>query len=213
MKGGPQGSDDAVSSENALKRVHWIRFLPLLLIIIGVVAYRNSLDCGFIFDDANTITDNPAIHALRPIFYWPSRFVVNLTFKLNYAIGRFNVVDYHVVNLLIHVLAGLTLFGVIRRTLLSDMFKQRYQQSAPWLALIGATIWLAHPLQTESVTYICQRYESMMGLFYLLTVYCFIRGVELGKGALWHGMALIFCALGYGQQASHGQCARNDSYI
>jgi tetratricopeptide (TPR) repeat protein len=49
---------------------------------------------------------------------------------------------------------------------------------ATLLALAVAVIWIVHPLQTEAVTYISQRAESLMGLFYLLTLYCFVRGVE-----------------------------------
>ena len=49
---------------------------------------------------------------------------------------------------------------------------------ATLLAFAVALLWTVHPLQTEAVTYIVQRTESLMGLFYLLTLYCFIRGAE-----------------------------------
>jgi tetratricopeptide (TPR) repeat protein len=51
------------------------------------------------------------------------------------------------------------------------------------LALAIAVIWVVHPLQTEAVTFISQRAESLMGLFYLLTLYCFIRGVERSQAS------------------------------
>ena len=52
------------------------------------------------------------------------------------------------------------------------------QSNAPWLALAIALLWTLHPLQTEAVTYVIQRVESLMGLFFLLTLYCFIRGIR-----------------------------------
>jgi tetratricopeptide (TPR) repeat protein len=115
-----------------------------------------------------------------------------------------DVLGYHVFNLLIHTLAGLTLFGIVRRTLASRMatrgsqisdFKSKLLEGpataqseisnlrfempqATLLALAVAVIWVVHPLQTEAVTYISQRAESLMGLFYLLTLYCFIRSAD-----------------------------------
>jgi tetratricopeptide (TPR) repeat protein len=110
-----------------------------------------------------------------------------------------NVWGYHAFNLLVHALAGLTLFGVVRRTLRehptpntqhpTSKLDQGTIAPAPSLAkdatlmaLAVAVIWVVHPIQTESVTYISQRAESLMGLFYLLTLYGFIRGVECRSG-------------------------------
>ena len=55
-----------------------------------------------------------------------------------------------------------------------------------------------HPLQTESVTYVIQRAESLMGLFYLLTLYCFIRGAQSPEPRAWHLLAVLSCLLGMG---------------
>ncbi len=104
--------------------------------------------------------------------------MVNLSFAINYAFGETRVWGYHAFNLAVHILAGLTLFGLVRRTLLRPILRERFGASATLLALTVAAIWMLHPLQTESVTYTVQRAESLMGLFYLLTVYCFIRGSE-----------------------------------
>ena len=64
----------------------------------------------------------------------------------------------------------MTLFGVVRRTLLQPRLRERFGAAANELALAVAVIWIVHPLQTESVTYMIQRAESIMGLFYLLTL-------------------------------------------
>jgi tetratricopeptide (TPR) repeat protein len=61
-------------------------------------------------------------------------------------------------------------------------------------------LWAVHPLQTESVTYIIQRAESLMGLFLLLTLYCVIRGHDSPRRSWWYATAVICCALGMGSK-------------
>ena len=74
--------------------------------------------------------------------------------------------------------AALTLFGIVRRTLSSSRLATRFGSGAGGLALAVAVLWLVHPLQTQAVTYIYQRRESLMGLFVLLTLYSFIRAQD-----------------------------------
>jgi len=93
-----------------------------------------------------------------------------LSLALNYAVSGTDVWSYHALNLSIHILSGLALFGIVRRTL-----ERRAEARAPAIAFCAALLWVVHPLLTESVTYIVQRAESLMGLFYLLTLYAFIR--------------------------------------
>lgn len=173
------------------------------LLVIGVaalLAYANSLHGPFVFDDESSITTNPTIRKLWPLTEPLSppltnvtaqgRPILNLSLAVNYALGGVAVEGYHAVNVLIHVLAGMVLFGVVRRTL-------AVEAGTTWLACAVAVLWVVHPLQTESVTYVIQRAESLMGLFYLLTVYCFVRGTEAGGGgARWLGLAVGACAFG-----------------
>ena len=70
------------------------------------------------------------------------------------------------------------------------------QESALPLALAVATIWVVHPLLTEAVTYVVQRAESMVGLFYLLTLYCFVRGAASRSSGVWYACSAIACLLG-----------------
>ncbi len=57
-------------------------------------------------------------------------------------------------------------------------------------------LWTVHPLQTEAVTYLAQRCESLMGLFYLLTLYSFIRATEQGSHSRWLLLSVMTCLLG-----------------
>jgi len=176
-----------------------VKWLPLAIAGAAIVAYTNSFECPFLFDDAKVIVQNPDIHKL-----WPpvpaSRMLVDLTFKLNYAIGGFNVADYHAVNLAVHILAALLLYGIIRRTCLLPVLRTMYGSSGPWIGVVSATLWVVHPLQTQSVTYICQRYESVMALFLLLTLYAFVRGAGGERKRVWFDCSILACALGMGSK-------------
>ncbi|MGA2140588.1 MAG: tetratricopeptide repeat protein, partial [Verrucomicrobiia bacterium] len=183
------------------------KFIPLLVVAAGLLAYHNSFTGPFIFDDVPSIPENPTIRHLWPI--WDAlapphkggitvegRPVINLSLAINYALGGTEVWGYHALNLTIHILAGLTLLGIVRRTLLQPRLRERFGAVANELALAVAVIWTVHPLQTESVTYIVQRAESLMGLFYLLTLYCFIRAAESPRPRVWYGLCVSACALG-----------------
>jgi tetratricopeptide (TPR) repeat protein len=115
---------------------------------------------------------------------------------VNYAVGVANPLGYHAFNLAIHILAGLALFGVVRRTLMLPILSERFGRDAFPLAFAAALLWVLHPLNTEAVTYIVQRVESLMGMFYLLTIYCFIRSVESPTPLRWQICTVAACLLG-----------------
>ncbi len=179
--------------------------MPLVVVAAALLAYHNSFTGPFIFDDRQSIQENPTIRHLWPVWqplsppHWVTvdgRPIVNLSLAVNYAISGVEVQGYHALNLTIHILAGLTLFGVVRRTLLQPRLRERFGTVADELALAVAVLWTVHPLQTESVTYVIQRTESLMGLFFLLTLYCLIRGAESPRPRVWYGLCMTACALG-----------------
>ena len=164
----------------------------------AIAAYCRTFSVPMLFDDLPAIADNPSIRhwsgVLSPAANTTAsgRPILNLSLVVNYAISGNAVWSYHAVNLAIHILAGLTLFGIVRRTL-----DPRWE-GALLAAFSASLLWILHPLQTESVTYIVQRAESLMGLFYLLTLYCFIRGAEKGgRGVrVWPALSVAACLLG-----------------
>jgi protein O-mannosyl-transferase len=156
-----------------------------------------------------------------------ARPVASLTLAINYALApaesrdvmapggtdappdvtrRFlaNVWGYHFMNLALHVFAALAVFGVVRRTLLSDRLRPRFGPASRALASAVALVWVVHPLTTDAVTYITQRTEVLMGLFYLLTLYCAIRaaepGIDQARRRVWSAAAIVACALGMGSK-------------
>ncbi|MBS0664377.1 MAG: tetratricopeptide repeat protein [Verrucomicrobia bacterium] len=153
-------------------------WLPGLgLIIAALLAWSNTWSAPFVFDDRAAILDNPTIRDLSrlgEVLAPPAdgravagRPVVNLSLALNYAVGQANPRGYHVVNLAVHVLAALVLFGLLRRT----PWPEPLHGQAVTGAFLVALLWTLHPLQTETVTCVVQRTESLCALFYLLVLY------------------------------------------
>jgi tetratricopeptide (TPR) repeat protein len=192
----------------------------------GVWVYSGSFAGQFIFDDA-TYTGRLQRNHLWEFVIAPAsraRIIVSLSLAANYVLGGLEVWGYHAFNLAVHLLAALALFGILRRTFQGRILGERLGRQAGWLALAVAMVWLVHPVQTESVTYIWQRCESLAGLFYLLTLYCVIRGAETKGGtnhinsstiavvnqssvvdrqsSIWYSLAVLACALGMASKAT-----------
>jgi tetratricopeptide (TPR) repeat protein len=184
-----------------------------VIIAAAVAAYHNTFDGPFVFDDASSIVTNPTIRRWWPLTELlagpvtnvtaQGRPLLNLSLAINYALGGTAVQGYHLVNLLIHTCAGLALFGIVRRTVMRRQFAGAErnhradsgqpetldvtrEDNAMWFAAAVAVLWTVHPLQTESVTYVIQRAESLVGLFYLLTLYCFVRAAGLDGLGVGH---------------------------
>jgi Flp pilus assembly protein TadD len=150
--------------------------------LIGFGVFWNSLPAPFTFDDDHAIVVNEQIRHISTSLSrteqgspLAGRPLVSLTFAINYALGELNVRGYRLVNIAIHVINALLLFGIAR--------KHVDQNAACAIALI----WMVHPLVTEPVDYISQRTELMMATFFLATVY-------FGGGRAT--MSVICCALG-----------------
>jgi protein O-mannosyl-transferase len=175
------------------------------LVVAICLAYGNSFHGPFIFDDEPSIVENQSIRHLGSwqVLAAPpaavtttGRPAANLSLAINYAIGGLAVEGYHAVNLALHILAAWVLFALVRRTLLLPAVAARFEAPPTGFALAVAIIWAMHPLQTESVTYVVQRTESMAGLFFLLTIYCCLRGATAARGSAWYAAAVGSCALG-----------------
>jgi protein O-mannosyl-transferase len=193
---------NASADSGAPRQEKWrIATFGTLLAAAGVAAYSRTLSGPFLFDDTTSITNNPSIRHLASSLRPPAgttvsgRPVLNLSLAINHAVSGVSPWSYHALNLVIHVLAGLTLFGIVRRT-----FELRRLRPSTTLAFVAALLWMLHPLLTESVTYVVQRAESLMGLFYLLTIYFLIRGAGAPglQRSLWYAGSCIACFLGMG---------------
>jgi len=160
-----------------VRRRTWLAW-GLVAVIASV--YAGTAHGPWVFDDWASIPDNPTLRHWRTALFPPAsgitvtgRPILNLSFALDYALGGGRVEIFHATNLAIHLLAALTLFGLIVRLGESPLCRQ---PASDYAAALIAALWAVHPLQTESVSYLVQRAESLAGLFYLLTAYWFVRG-------------------------------------
>lgn len=170
-----------------------IRIGLILLVLALAAAWSNSFSVPFLFDDIASIGGNPTLRHLWPLIPGPlapavgadstsGRPLLNLTFALNYAVSGHAVWSYHALNLAIHAAAALLLFALIRRTLRATPRSGPVAGDADWLALAATALWALHPLQTESVTYLVQRAESLGAFWIFASLYAFARGATGGSG-------------------------------
>ncbi len=198
------------------------RLALILLVVAAVATYWNALEAPFVWDDDQAIVTNQSIHdvaaSLNPPLETPvaARPIVNLSLALNYAYGGLDPHGYHVVNLAILIACALLLFGVVKRTL-ARQFPSGADGSLTAIAFAPALLWVVHPLLSETVDYTTQRSESLMGLFFLLTLYASIRARE-GKhtrratlsgsrrsnpsASRWTVLAILSCAAGMATKES-----------
>jgi len=200
--------------------------LGFVLVIVGFAIYWNSTTAPFAFDDDHAIVINEQIRHLSTSLApteqgspLAGRPLVSLTFAINYALGGLNVRGYRLVNISIHVINALLLFGVVGQTFTARQINLASRKAAPYtFAFAAALIWMVHPLVTEPVDYISQRTELMMATFFLGTLYFAQRargGSERTRPAVagrrssdgtrpplpkdssaWLGASVACCALG-----------------
>ena len=170
----------------------------VLVVLAGIAAYTNSFSGTFVLDDHSWIIENPALRRFGTAWIaalHSSRPVLVLSLALNYRISGLQTWSYHAFNLLVHIAAALVLTEIVRRTLLRSPADRIAAVTAATLSVVVGLLWVVHPLQTESVTYIIQRSESLMAIFYLLVLLLVVIGAGSRKPQYWYGAAAICCVL------------------
>ncbi len=182
--------------------------LAALLILCGAAAYWSSLQGVYLFDDQTQLSEtNPHQRSLWPIteaMKAPAgspaegRPVLALSFAVSHALVGLEPRGNHLFNGVIHLCCGLALMGLVRRLLGSPRLRPALGDHAVVLGFAVALLWLLHPLNTRAVTYVVQRAESLMGLFYLVTLYCAVRAMGATARRRWYVGAVAACLLGMG---------------
>lgn len=166
-------------------RKYAFTFISLLVALFAV--YSNSFYGEWHFDDFANIVNNPYIQikdyswdSIKHCIYGleqksPSRPLSYLSLALNYHFDGTNVFGYHIVNFAIHYLAAVFLFLFIHNTLRLPLLKDRYENIAYPVALLATFFWAINPVLVTSVTYIVQRMASMAGLFYIMSMFLYLK--------------------------------------
>lgn len=201
--------------ENIVKGWRWLKseigrgswVAGLVIVVVGVLVYSNTLNASWHFDDYDNIVNNPYVHDwkwFRDSLNWKTgRMVGNVTFLLNYQTDGDKVLGYHLVNITIHLLAGLVVWRLVGEIGRINKTKRKWgvkkleignrkgklergrtdddmAVGANWVGLVAGLLFVVHPVQTQAVTYIVQRYASLAGLFYVLAVWAYVK-VRLAK--------------------------------
>ena len=170
-------------------------FLSIILIAaVAITVYSNTFYSSFHFDDTPAIVENYAIHRfdLKEIFSASTRPVLDMTFALNYYFGKLDVFGYHLVNIMLHIANGVLLYFILLWTVNPNSEEQSTRSGvqqlnalSPMLSaknfripLYASLIFIAHPIQTQAVTYIVSRSSVLATTFYLLTLLLFIKGFQ-----------------------------------
>ncbi len=182
---------------------------PCLIILAGVAAYANSFYGVFILDDLAHITNNPRISGpadYKEFIVGDIRPFLTLSLAFNWFVSGSDPWSYHALNLVVHLAGGIVLYKVIllALTLYAKRNRGESGESADtksgadaWIAGITALVWTVHPLQTESVTYVIQRAESMAGLCYLLVIYLALRSLDSDKNRrMLENLAVLISLIG-----------------
>ncbi|HCZ12310.1 MAG TPA: hypothetical protein DHV16_08695 [Nitrospiraceae bacterium] len=172
-----------------------------LIIILGFLVYSNTFNVPFIFDDGVNIVENPVIKdsqyfkgnakvynstAYKGVKdFFGTRYIGYLSFAINYRLHGLDVFGYHVVNISIHIINAMLVYWLIALSFKTPFFKSNMPESdseqgnnrknAGIIALFSSLLFAAHPIQTQAVTYMVQRFTSLATLFYLFSIVLYIK--------------------------------------
>jgi protein O-mannosyl-transferase len=194
----------------------------LLVLVVGIISYSNTFEVPFHFDDMRNIVNNPLIREWGHFIHAPQaqdaiqaadfrmRTVGFLSFALNYKIHGREVWGYHAVNLAVHLANALLVYLLILFTFRTPKMRAAEQPDSPLrignpsiahgIALFSSLLFVSHPIQTQAVTYIVQRFASLATFFYLSSFVLYI-GWRLRKesrknsGGIFIYLASLLCAV------------------
>ncbi|MDP8216960.1 MAG: tetratricopeptide repeat protein [Candidatus Kaelpia imicola] len=153
----------------------------LLITVLIAIIYSNSINVGFLWDDKALIKNNVYVKSPTKIaevfksdwgagagkrynFYRP---LATLSYMLNYSLDRLNVRYYHIFNILLHILVGISLYWLLRLLLLNRL-----------LSLLTTLLYISHPIHTDSVTYLSGRAGILVALFVVTGFMLYIKSTN-----------------------------------
>jgi tetratricopeptide (TPR) repeat protein len=204
------GPDHAKSLHNpAGPRISgWLK-RPLLHVLIvaalGLLVYSNTFNAPFVFDDGMYIVNNPTVQDFgyfidtsraeglsieEPVRrYLRTRYVIYLSFWANYRIGGLGVWGYHAVNFSVHIINALLVYVLVILTFRTPyLMNSGLSGKSRLMALFSSLLFVAHPLGTEVVTYVTQRFVLFSAMFYLLCIVSYIGSRLSGRRAAGYGL-------------------------
>ncbi|OGF66981.1 MAG: hypothetical protein A2Y62_17915 [Candidatus Fischerbacteria bacterium RBG_13_37_8] len=176
----------------------YIIFVVLTICITGFAIYSNTFHSSFSFDDYKNIVENTEIHdgSVIPQLNKPRYFGL-VSFAINYDYNELDTYGYHIVNIIIHLINSFLVYLIVRKILVIINLNSgtAFNKEIP---LYVALIFLVHPIQTQAVTYIVQRFTSLAALFSLACILFYIKfRSSKEKTYSWFILSLISCLFAF----------------
>jgi protein O-mannosyl-transferase len=159
-------------------------YCSMALALIGIFVYGNHLHNTFQFDSVAYIKNNLSLknpESMLTLEFWASEFfargLLSISMALNAHLDEMRPFGYHVLNLALHIFNAILVFYIFKKALLH--FKNSIGKNDAAISFFAATIFLVHPIQTESIIYIISRSEVLASTFYLLGFLLFQTCLEL----------------------------------
>lgn len=165
-----------------------------LIVLAGMIVYSGSLHAPFYFDDQTCIVENPFIRNFRALFHLEdyrefglpedirnnmvTRFVAYATFAFNYHLHGLALPGYHLFNIAIHLLNAVLVYQLFVLTVERSTSTSAHGRGGEWFALVAALVFVVHPVQTNAVTYIVQRFSLLATFFYLIALIAYSKGAS-----------------------------------
>ncbi|HEY6001690.1 MAG TPA: tetratricopeptide repeat protein, partial [Anaeromyxobacter sp.] len=157
--------------------------LAAAVVAMGAAAYANALRAGFVYDDFPSIVRNPAVR--DPASFLPggpgyerrpNRAVGYMSFALDHRLHGLDPAWFHATNVAVHLASALLVFALVLLAFRTPRLREsRLAPLAPAVAFAAAALFVAHPVETQAVTYVVQRLTSLATLFYLAAVVLYLR--------------------------------------
>lgn len=181
-----------------LKKFYYLKVAPVAaILLLGVLVYSNTFKAPFELDDRRVIVGGTTIKDFsyfvgvqhkddgdlkEELGYLNRRYAGYLTFALNYRLHGLDVAGYHILNLLIHIANALLVYSLVLKIYETPYFSAAGNQGMRNLtALFSSLIFVCHPVQTQAVTYIVQRFASLATFFYLASMVMYLAARVAGS--------------------------------
>ncbi len=197
-QGRPQIKKETVSAQSEKQFQQLL--VAAALVIAGFMIYSNTLRSSFHWDDISVIIRNTSIrnpsNFSAIVNAFNTRFMVGLSLAFNYAIGKVNVLGYHIFNIAVHVASAVMIYLLVNITFKTPRMRgSALVNHRKIIALFSALLFLVHPIQSQAVDYIWQRAASMAAFFYLASIFFYAKA-RSGSSYLYYAASLIATVLG-----------------
>ncbi len=161
-------------------------YCSIALALIGILVYGNHLQNTFQFDSVAYIKNSLSLknpESMLTLQFWMagffSRGLLSISMALNAHLDDLRPLGYHMFNLALHILNAILIYHIFKKALVH--FKNQNGGNNTSISFFAATLFLVHPIQTESVIYIISRSEVLAATFYLLGFFLFQSCLDLRK--------------------------------